>query len=215
MNAIEITLCNPEILTILFCESDEEKSQILTHLTDSIREYQSLNTNESGPNIVKSLPSEKVYSMISNKNQEPIDEEDENENNNTNNNNINNNDTNTNIINNDTNLDNQISQINVNEDSEEEGEGEGEEYEDDYEEFETNQNNNGLSDDIIKSFPVSKIKNVKKLSEDKKKCSICLEKFKNNDNTMIIPCTHLFHPNCIQKWMKIKNICPICKYKIY
>ena len=84
-----------------------------------------------------------------------------------------------------------------------------------YEEFETNQNNNGLSDDIIKSFPVSKIKNVKKLSEDKKKCSICLEKFKNNDNTMIIPCTHLFHPNCIQKWMKIKNICPICKYKIY
>jgi len=77
MNAIEITLCNPDIMSIVFCETNEEKNQILNHLTDSIREYQSLNTNESGPNIVKSLPSEKVYSMISNKNQDPNEEEEE------------------------------------------------------------------------------------------------------------------------------------------
>jgi len=77
MNAIEITLCNPDIMSIVFCETDEEKNQIINHLTDCIREYQSLNTNESGPNIVKSLPSEKVYSMISNKNQDPNEEEEE------------------------------------------------------------------------------------------------------------------------------------------
>jgi len=62
MNAIEITLRNPEILTIVFCETEEDKKPIINHLTNSIREY----NNESGPNIVKSLPSEKVHSMISN-----------------------------------------------------------------------------------------------------------------------------------------------------
>ncbi|ORX44374.1 Dbl homology domain-containing protein [Piromyces finnis] len=78
INAIEITFSNPDILTIIFCEDDEAKSEILSHLTDCIREYQSINKNESGPNIVKRLPSEKVYSMISNKSQDLIEEEEEN-----------------------------------------------------------------------------------------------------------------------------------------
>jgi len=75
MNAIEITLRNPEILTIVFCETEEEKKPIINHLTNSIREY----TNESGPNIVKSLPSEKVHSMISNNFQDQEEENTSNE----------------------------------------------------------------------------------------------------------------------------------------
>ncbi|OUM66294.1 hypothetical protein PIROE2DRAFT_59475 [Piromyces sp. E2] len=73
LNAIELILTNPDILTIIFCETDEEKSNIMTHLTDSINEYESINKN--GPNIVKRLPSDKEHSMISNKSSDPTEDE--------------------------------------------------------------------------------------------------------------------------------------------
>lgn len=63
-------LYNPDIFTIIFCETEESKNVILKYLDIYIKEYQEINIPESGPKIIKSLPSEKVYSMISNKNQE-------------------------------------------------------------------------------------------------------------------------------------------------
>ena len=73
----------------------------------------------------------------------------------------------------------------------------------------------GLDDDIIETYPTSKIKNINNLSEDKKKCLICLENFKIGENSIILPCIHIFHSECIKKWMKSKNVCPICKSKIH
>lgn len=72
----------------------------------------------------------------------------------------------------------------------------------------------GLDEDMIKQYPSSKIKDINKLTEDKKRCSICLENFKNGDDSIILPCIHIFHAECIKKWMKRKNACPICKSKI-
>ena len=74
--------------------------------------------------------------------------------------------------------------------------------------------NIGLNEEIIQTYPTSKIKDVGKLTEDKKRCSICLENYKNNDDSIILPCIHIFHAECIKKWMKNKNTCPICKNKI-
>ena len=71
-----------------------------------------------------------------------------------------------------------------------------------------------LDDDIIQTYPISKIHDINKLSEDKKRCSICLENFKNGDDSIILPCIHIFHSDCIKKWMKTNGICPICKSKI-
>ena len=72
----------------------------------------------------------------------------------------------------------------------------------------------GLDHKIIENFPISKIKDINKLDEEKKKCLICLENFKIGENTIILPCIHIFHSNCIKKWMEKNNKCPICKYKI-
>ena len=72
----------------------------------------------------------------------------------------------------------------------------------------------GLDEDIIQSYPISKIKDINKLDEEKKKCLICLDNFKNNDDSIILPCIHIFHAECIKKWLKNKNSCPICKSKI-
>ena len=74
--------------------------------------------------------------------------------------------------------------------------------------------NAGLEDEIINNYPISKIQDINKLSEDKKKCIICLEDFKNNDDTIILPCIHIFHEECIKNWMKKNDSCPICKFHI-
>ena len=71
-----------------------------------------------------------------------------------------------------------------------------------------------LDNDIIQTYPISKIHDINKLSEDKKRCSICLENFKNGDDSIILPCIHIFHSECIKKWMKTNGVCPICKFKI-
>ncbi|ORY22366.1 Dbl homology domain-containing protein [Neocallimastix californiae] len=65
MHSIEITFYNPEVLFIVFCDSEESKSKILAYLTSYIRGYhEHMNKNESEPNIIKSLPAEKVYSLV-------------------------------------------------------------------------------------------------------------------------------------------------------
>lgn len=40
-------------------------------------------------------------------------------------------------------------------------------------------------------------------------CSICLEKL-NINKVIKLKCNHLFHEKCIQQWLSIKNICPLC-----
>ena len=81
--------------------------------------------------------------------------------------------------------------------------------------FKYNYNNEVRVNDIInKNCVVSKIKRTNKLSEDKKKCLICLEKFKKGDNIIILPCIHIFHSDCIRNWMKKQITCPLCKCKI-
>ena len=74
--------------------------------------------------------------------------------------------------------------------------------------------NEGLDHATIERFPISKIKDVNKLDEEKKKCLICLEIFKEGDNTIILPCIHIFHSDCIKKWLQKQKVCPLCKYKI-
>ena len=76
-----------------------------------------------------------------------------------------------------------------------------------------NDNNlNGVDINIINSFPKSVIEDVNKLEE--KQCIICLEDFKNGEEKTTIPCFHIYHPNCINKWLKAHNTCPICKTEI-
>ncbi len=47
-------------------------------------------------------------------------------------------------------------------------------------------------------------------------CTICLEDFEYNSNVIKINCGHIFHPNCIYKWLKPDkiNTCPTCRQNI-
>ncbi|XP_021758096.1 E3 ubiquitin-protein ligase At1g12760-like [Chenopodium quinoa] len=45
-------------------------------------------------------------------------------------------------------------------------------------------------------------------------CCICLAKYANNDELRELPCTHLFHKECVDKWLKINALCPLCKNEV-
>lgn len=45
-------------------------------------------------------------------------------------------------------------------------------------------------------------------------CSICLDKFNPNVQVRRLPCLHVFHIKCIDKWLKRNKKCPICRISI-
>ena len=46
-------------------------------------------------------------------------------------------------------------------------------------------------------------------------CDICMEEFKLKEYKRIIPsCKHYFHKKCIDKWLKKKSTCPICRKEL-
>lgn len=45
-------------------------------------------------------------------------------------------------------------------------------------------------------------------------CCICLSKFSNNDDLRELPCAHVFHMECVDKWLQINALCPLCKTEI-
>ena len=55
------------------------------------------------------------------------------------------------------------------------------------------------------------------LDEDKKKfaphCIVCYADFKDEDQLSELACDdrHIFHTECIQKWLETDLRCPICK----
>ena len=74
--------------------------------------------------------------------------------------------------------------------------------------------NNPLDEEAMNNLPIIKLHDIDKLSDVKKRCVICMDDFEFNDETISLPCVHIFHSDCIKKWFKRQNTCPICKYKI-
>ena len=64
----------------------------------------------------------------------------------------------------------------------------------------------------LDEFQFKHLKKYSALKEDK--CPICLQKYKGADIIKEFPCKHIFHKNCIFKWLKTSNLCPLCKYNI-
>ncbi|XP_018470007.2 extensin [Raphanus sativus] len=42
-------------------------------------------------------------------------------------------------------------------------------------------------------------------------CTICQECFKNEEKIATLDCGHEYHAECLEKWLIVKNVCPICK----
>lgn len=43
------------------------------------------------------------------------------------------------------------------------------------------------------------------------KCTICFENLKDQEVVKELPCSHLFHPECVKTWLLRNKKCPVCK----
>ena len=68
----------------------------------------------------------------------------------------------------------------------------------------------------LKKFPMSKKfckKNAKGQLEFPN-CCICLSEINAGENTVLLPCGHLFHKDCCFTWLNKNNTCPICRFEL-
>lgn len=46
-------------------------------------------------------------------------------------------------------------------------------------------------------------------------CTICLEEVIDNDNNKkVLHCNHVFHKNCIDRWLITRTQCPVCRRRV-
>ena len=51
-------------------------------------------------------------------------------------------------------------------------------------------------------------------NENRETCIICYEDFKNYQNVYNLPCSHIFHVRCLNKEIKYRQKCPMCRVKL-
>ncbi|KAJ8773430.1 hypothetical protein K2173_004260 [Erythroxylum novogranatense] len=56
--------------------------------------------------------------------------------------------------------------------------------------------------------------NERPISGEDAVCCICLNKYVEDDDLRELPCSHVFHVDCVDKWLKINASCPLCKSEI-
>ena len=72
--------------------------------------------------------------------------------------------------------------------------------------------NKGLTKDKIKKIPTKPFRKV--LFDDNLDCIICMEKFEENEKVKQLGCGHIFHGDCIDKWLEKQKTCPFCKSEV-
>jgi hypothetical protein len=45
-------------------------------------------------------------------------------------------------------------------------------------------------------------------------CPICSEDFPVDSQALRLPCSHLFHKDCVMPWLEMKQTCPICRNEL-
>lgn len=45
-------------------------------------------------------------------------------------------------------------------------------------------------------------------------CNVCIEEFEEKESIRMLPCLHIFHRKCIDRWLKTNATCPVCRASI-
>ncbi|KAL7753567.1 hypothetical protein RI367_001342 [Sorochytrium milnesiophthora] len=45
-------------------------------------------------------------------------------------------------------------------------------------------------------------------------CTVCLGDYEDNEQLRVLPCGHHYHLDCIDDWMRISRVCPLCQQDI-
>lgn len=51
--------------------------------------------------------------------------------------------------------------------------------------------------------------------EETDTCSICLDFYEHTQIVRQLPCKHIYHVKCIDPWLLVNHVCPLCKADIF
>ncbi len=51
--------------------------------------------------------------------------------------------------------------------------------------------------------------------QPKQTCTICMESYHTGDVQLELPCGHLFHQACVERWLHRNETCPIDRQDIF
>lgn len=85
---------------------------------------------------------------------------------------------------------------------------------------ETGGNSKGLDEATINSLPIflhsSNSEAAAQGFQEYDECSICLCCFEENEIVKVIPkCLHLYHSQCVDKWLQNHAVCPLCRAPLH
>ncbi|KAI5058099.1 hypothetical protein GOP47_0026269 [Adiantum capillus-veneris] len=52
------------------------------------------------------------------------------------------------------------------------------------------------------------------LGTDAAQCAVCKEEFELLSPVKQLPCSHMYHPDCILPWLEQHNSCPVCRHEL-
>ncbi|XP_058771462.1 uncharacterized protein LOC131644867 isoform X2 [Vicia villosa] len=70
---------------------------------------------------------------------------------------------------------------------------------------------NSLKKSVYESTPSDDAADCVDEDNNEIKCCICQEEYVVGDEIGRLQCTHKYHVDCIQEWLRLKNWCPMCK----
>nr|KJB31860.1 hypothetical protein B456_005G211500 [Gossypium raimondii] len=72
----------------------------------------------------------------------------------------------------------------------------------------------GLSADSLASLPSIKYKAGSSQTGSNDSCVICRVDYDDGDSLTVLSCKHSYHPECINNWLKINKVCPVCSVEV-
>ncbi|KAM3589868.1 hypothetical protein VKS41_000722 [Umbelopsis sp. WA50703] len=45
-------------------------------------------------------------------------------------------------------------------------------------------------------------------------CAICTEDYVPQEEALKLPCSHIFHQDCIVPWLRMNQTCPVCRFSV-
>ncbi|XP_024031925.1 E3 ubiquitin ligase BIG BROTHER-related [Morus notabilis] len=72
----------------------------------------------------------------------------------------------------------------------------------------------GLSASGIASLPSVNYKTGSSQSGSNDSCVICRLDYEDGETLTLLSCKHSYHPECINNWLKINKVCPVCSTEV-
>ncbi|KAK9113249.1 hypothetical protein Scep_020768 [Stephania cephalantha] len=72
----------------------------------------------------------------------------------------------------------------------------------------------GLSRDTIASLPSINYKVPTNQDGNTDQCVVCRLDYEDGETLTLLPCKHSYHPECINNWLQINKVCPVCSAEV-